>query len=57
MYQVIPAPDGIISIFERGGKAMIGGDEMDAILTLDRTKLLEYEKDNVKDFRIQVVKR
>jgi hypothetical protein len=36
---------------------MIETDEMDTILALSRTELLEYEKDKVKDFRIQVVKR
>ena len=36
---------------------MIEGDEMLQILALGRIKLLEYEKDKVKSFRIQVVKR
>jgi hypothetical protein len=54
----MPAPDSILpKINERGGNAMKEGDEMDAILALSRTKLPEYEKGKVKDFRIQVVKR
>jgi hypothetical protein len=38
----MPSPDGYVTrIIERGWKAIIEGDEMDAILALGRIKLLE----------------